>query len=292
MIISHKNKLVFFKPMKVAGSSVEVALSRHCGDEDILTGTNHIEEVISEKYDYPTRNNIVKHRLKNEVALSALSKSGNIHKVTPEMIKSGVFVEVIEPMFHMHSPPCQVFKRCKADISDYRSVTIVRNPWDMIVSFFWWSFYTSPSGYIDSMGVVHSNNISSRFSQSSHPEVAPTLLDDESSLRTKMEIFLQLSGNFNGPFGIERNKNVLEWFIQMNERFYEIDHDYILKYENLQKDYDGLCDFLSFERSTLPRLKTSQRKLKIPYQEYFNDWSLSYVSDRLSTWKDNFNYCF
>ena len=37
MIISHRHKFVFLKPRKVAGTSVEVALARHCGEEDIVT---------------------------------------------------------------------------------------------------------------------------------------------------------------------------------------------------------------------------------------------------------------
>jgi len=292
MIISHKNNFIFFKPMKVAGSSVEVSLSKHCDSGDVLTGTNHFDEITSQEYSYPTRNNIVKHRLKNEVALAALSKSGNIHKVTPDMIKSGVFVEVPEPRFHMHALPHQVFKKYERDVSGYRKITIVRNPWDMIVSFFWWSFYTTPAGYIDPSGVPHARNMSTGFSQRSHPEVAPTPLDSAESLRQKLEIFLQLSGNFNGPLGLEKDKNVLDWFIGMNERFYDIDYDNILRYENLQNDYDSLCDSLMIEKSILPRLKSSQRKSKIPYREYFNRWSLSHIENKLSMWINNFNYSF
>ena len=37
MILSHKHKFVFVKNRKVAGTSVEVALSPHCGPDDILT---------------------------------------------------------------------------------------------------------------------------------------------------------------------------------------------------------------------------------------------------------------
>ncbi len=37
MIISHRHKFIFLKPRKVAGTSVEVALAQHCGDDDIVT---------------------------------------------------------------------------------------------------------------------------------------------------------------------------------------------------------------------------------------------------------------
>ena len=37
MIISHRHKFIFLKPQKVAGTSVEVALAQHCGEDDIVT---------------------------------------------------------------------------------------------------------------------------------------------------------------------------------------------------------------------------------------------------------------
>ena len=278
--------------MKVAGSSVEVALSKYCGSDDILTGTNHLDEISSDEYDYPTRNNILKHTLKGDVALSALSQSGNIHRVTPEMIESGVFVDVLEPRFHMHAFPDQVFSRYERDISNYKKITIVRNPWDMIVSFFWWSFYTSPAGYLDSRGVVHTDNVDIGFSVSSHPEAAPTQLDDAESLRRKLEIFCQLSGDFKGPRGKEANQNVLDWFIKTSERFYQIEYDFMLRQEELQSDYDKMCEKLNMPQSVIPRLKSNQRKVKIPYQDYYNSWTRNLVDKKVGMWSEKFGYDF
>ena len=38
MIVSHKHKFIFFKTRKTAGSSIQVALAKHCDENDIITG--------------------------------------------------------------------------------------------------------------------------------------------------------------------------------------------------------------------------------------------------------------
>src|SRR5215217_2781519 len=37
MIISHEHKFIFLKTRKTAGTSIEIALSRFCGEEDMIT---------------------------------------------------------------------------------------------------------------------------------------------------------------------------------------------------------------------------------------------------------------
>ena len=37
MIVSHQNRFIFLRTFKTAGTSIEIALSRHCGPEDVLT---------------------------------------------------------------------------------------------------------------------------------------------------------------------------------------------------------------------------------------------------------------
>ena len=37
MILSHKNKFIFIKSFKTASTSLEIALSKYCGEKDIIT---------------------------------------------------------------------------------------------------------------------------------------------------------------------------------------------------------------------------------------------------------------
>ena len=46
MIISHKYKFIFIKTSKTAGTSTEIALSRYCGDDDVITKNSPEDEII------------------------------------------------------------------------------------------------------------------------------------------------------------------------------------------------------------------------------------------------------
>ncbi|MGD1714613.1 sulfotransferase family 2 domain-containing protein [Dapis sp. BLCC M172] len=46
MIISHRYKFIFLKTIKTAGTSIEISLSRFCGDDDIITPISLEDEAI------------------------------------------------------------------------------------------------------------------------------------------------------------------------------------------------------------------------------------------------------
>ena len=60
MIISHRYKYIFLKTSKTAGTSIEIALSKHCGPEDIITSINEQDEIIRAGFGYRgPQNNLV-----------------------------------------------------------------------------------------------------------------------------------------------------------------------------------------------------------------------------------------
>ncbi len=44
MIISHKHKFIFLKTHKTGGTSLQIALSRHCGADDIISRIHHSDQ--------------------------------------------------------------------------------------------------------------------------------------------------------------------------------------------------------------------------------------------------------
>lgn len=113
MIISHSRRFIFIKSFKTAGTSIEAALSNHCGGEDIVVPINDF----SHNRDPEGR---IEHR-----AMNADAYYRNIGQhVDAATIKSRVSAEVW---------------------NSYFKISLARNPWDRALSFFFWDNRQDPS---------------------------------------------------------------------------------------------------------------------------------------------------
>jgi len=103
MIISHKYKYIFLKPGKVAGTSVEIALSKFCGESDIITP---------------------------QTEYTSVNDSNEYFDLSRNYKSKG---------FTSHIKPKEIKKKISKDIwNNYFKFTIIRNPWDRAVSSFFW----------------------------------------------------------------------------------------------------------------------------------------------------------
>ena len=157
------------------------------------------------------------------------------------------------------------------DSSEYFKFTIVRNPWDKIVSFYhyhqrrkWdmfpWTTATAPdcNGFIRRLFV-----------------------DDEGALAHA--IFRGRSGDSTHHL---RLSNSLDWISGPDGK---ILIDFIGRMENLQADFDEVCDRIGIRRRQLPHTNRSSHK---PYWEYYDDVSREIVAGRFQRDIDYFGYRF
>ena len=109
MIVSHQHRLIFLKTRKTAGTSVEIALSRICGPDDTITRLTDEDEELRR----------------------SLGGRGPQHDQSPPL--------PVKPFNHM---PARGVRRVVGETvwDDYYRFAIERNPWDLVVSQYYWRY--------------------------------------------------------------------------------------------------------------------------------------------------------
>ena len=224
MIISHKHKFIFIRPRKVAGTSVGIALGRSLGSSDVvLLAVPELQRRAGlDGDDFSTL------RRQNDDTVGPLGVRDLPH-VLPQRLRDVLGKDVWE---------------------SYLKFTIVRNPWDWFISLhMYWLCYI--------------------WDEVKVPGLRGLLRPLSSTLYPRGRAFAQAqhllrSGQLKESVELALRRGLYARQLAAMERFYFIDGcqyaNCYLRFENLQDDFDGLCQRLGIEQSTLPRAKTELRK--------------------------------
>lgn len=226
IIISHKHRFIFIKATKVAGTSIEVALARHCGDKDVVTPLSLSVEKDDKEYQHKSMNH---------------------------------------DGFREHTTSKEIMRK-EPNWQDYHKITCVRNPYDQVVSRYFWE--------MRKLGRKRKFKI-----------MNPRFLY-ECKMREKM----LRKGDFAGFVRFFRKY----W---TNEDFYFDESgnkicDTYLRFENLEGDFKRLCRNLDLPYVELPRTKTKSRKNKKHYSEFYDEKTKRIVEDMFQNTFREFKYRF
>lgn len=243
MIISHEHRFIFLKPRKVAGTSVEVTLSEHCGDEDIVTPIGEYDPRWDED---PYEHSGEKH--------AGYSRHANLKSVRRQLGE-------------------ELWKR-------YFKFSIVRNPWDLVVSQYHWATRRK---------VVHR----------SWGQILWRFVRRPGRLRRNLLVLGSRLG-----LGLRGKKDLtFDFFATYLLRYYEpndwhyfddtgtVGLDYLIRFERLQEDYDEVCRRIGIPSTELPVLKSKTRPDR-HYSEYYTEKTRGRVARFYWRHLEHFGYTF
>lgn len=129
MIISHKYKFIFLKTNKTAGTSIEIALSGVCGNDDIISPISPEDEEARSDLGYRGP----QHHL-------ASAREYGIVDVAKLLVKGRK-----KNRFYNHMPANEVKALIPDDTwNNYYKFCFERNPWDRAISLYYWRCKTEP----------------------------------------------------------------------------------------------------------------------------------------------------
>ena len=147
MILSQRHKFVFVKGMKVAGTSVEMALAALCGPDDIVTPISPIDELAR---GAQSRNYSADRAAETDYLL-------RLKRAKPEELET---IPGPQPVFYNHMTLREVLRLYPRPLNGFRFIGIDRSPYAKVIS--WANMRLSYGSYRSSGGEMRADHAAIR----------------------------------------------------------------------------------------------------------------------------------
>ena len=134
---------------------------------------------------------------------------------------------------HKHAEAVFYKKKFPSKFDSYFKFTFVRNPWDRAVSYYMWKRKMNR-------------------------------IKDGTSFEQYCELLKKGKATSDSNFGLH-SRPAVDWFLDANGNSLL---DFIGKFENLQNDFDLVCDLMGSKRQNL---KHELKIIRKPYQQYYTE---------------------
>lgn len=151
------------------------------------------------------------------------------------------------------------------DFNNFVKISNIRNPWDKMVSSFWWVKTVIRDDYI-------------------------VLADWENFSTVKADFRLYILSLYvhGDPVQGAWNNSACFHFAPDGKDLC----DFFVRFENLTADCESLCKLLNIQYTELPRLNTESRKTNQPYWEYYDEETRNLIAKYHRMEIERFNYRF
>jgi hypothetical protein len=128
MIISHKHRFIFIKTKKTAGTSIEIALSKYCGEDDVITPLTPEDDRKRREFGHKGPQNYY-------IPFCRYSRADWLR----------FFHKRKRVRFRNHTPASYIMTHIDGDLwCSYFKFCFERNPWDKVVSWYYWNNQKEP----------------------------------------------------------------------------------------------------------------------------------------------------